>query len=124
MKPDPALAARFDLFERVEHFLFDAAPALLGLPRPELFSTAVALYAELRGNGLAAGALREHAKRVQRREDAERAAAAERAPSEFPFNPPAPYLRDVQPRIEAMLAPLSDRRQRAHLLTTKPRAQP
>ena len=30
----------------------------------------------------------------------------------FPFNKPTPHLRDQQAQIEAMLAPLSDRRQR------------
>ena len=34
----------------------------------------------------------------------------------YPFTKPTPHLRDQQAQIEAMLAPLSDRRQRAAAL--------
>lgn len=38
------------------------------------------------------------------------------AQGQYPFNPPTPLLRDQQRQIEAMLAPLSDRRKRAAAL--------
>lgn len=93
--------------------LLDAAPTLA--QRDDLLQRAASLYAGLRGDVMARDVLLGYVSIN---------GPASPPPGCFPWNKPAPYLRDVQPRIEALLAPLSDRRQRAHLLATKTKAQP
>lgn len=104
---DAALGAR------IARFLLDAAPTLA--QREDLLQCAASLYASLRGDVMARDVLLGYVPIN---------GPTLPPPGGFPWNKPAPFLRDVQPRIEAMLAPLSDRRQRAYLLATTPKAQP
>lgn len=113
MQADPVNRLNAALGESLQQFLLDAAPTLA--QRVDLLWRAASLYAGLRGDVMARYVLLGYVP-INGPESP--------PPGGFPWNKPAPYLWERLPQIEAMLAPLSDRRYRAHKLSTKARDAP
>ena len=107
---------RQELLFRIERLLVDLGPTLYRASRGA-YREAAAVVSSIVSNhltepGQAASQLYEDAMAMRRP-----ASAAVHLPScargQYPFAAPTAHLRDQQADIEAMLAPLSDRRRRA-----------
>lgn len=108
---------RHTLLHGVRSLLLDAAR--LFARRPQWQAEAAAIVCSIDAGELQPAsphALEQYAKAAALRACAGPARVPKAARGQFPFNAPTALLRDVQPAIDAMLAPLSDRRTRAHAL--------